>query len=80
MFANGTVPDYNLDDPRQDEEMTPEQLLDDGDEDAWEAFFQHMMSPEMNDEMFDIITSLADSVVMRANIKRWSEKVQRGEL
>lgn len=70
------VPDRQLDDPRQDEEMMPEQALDDGMKEAADDFFEYMISADQRDELYDFLMSQANHVVIRANIKRWSEELE----
>lgn len=63
-----------------DQHDTPEQALDSGDVEACDDFFEYMTSPIQRQELYDFLMSEADSIVIRANIKRWSDKTQRGEM
>lgn len=74
------VPDHRLHDTAQNEELTPEQALDDGDEEAWKAFMDYVRSEFMKWLLEDHLKANDQDLIVRTWMQDWSAKVQRGEL
>jgi len=73
------VPDRVLDDPAQDEELTPEQLFEGGDWAATDSLMRWARQPENEMYMMDIFVERNATPHRDAAIKQWAKQVKAGD-